>query len=254
VSHPLRSLTYQIVSRAALGTAERDRMWTLLETYYVDVDRTRFEADLAPKDHVILLLDRATRSVHGFSTLQVYARRVAGRRVGVLFSGDTIVDPAYWGQTALQRGWLEYAMRQKLQFLGCPFYWFLITKGYKTYLLLSRNFPEHWPRHDRPLAPFPAALLDTLAAEKFGAEYRAEQGIVRHGEPQGRLREAVAPIDAEHLAHPDIAFFVERNPGHASGDELCCLGRIDLGLASFYLTKLARRSARRLLPAWLARS
>jgi hypothetical protein len=250
----MRSLTYQIVPRAALGRAERERMWTLLDTYYADVDRGRFEADLAPKDHVILLLDRATRAVHGFSTLQVYERHVAGRRVGVLFSGDTIVDPTYWGQTALQRGWLEYAMRSKLRFLGCPLYWFLITKGYKTYLLLTRNFPEHWPRHDRPLTPFARALLDALAAEKFGDEYLPGPGIVRHAVPEGRLREAVAPIDAAHLRHPDIRYFVERNPGHAAGEELCCLGRIDLGLATYYLSKLARRTARRLLPAWLARS
>ena len=37
------------------------------------------------------------------------------------------------------------------------------------------------------------------------------------------LRDDIAPITAERLTDPHVRFFVERNSGHAQGDELCCL-------------------------------
>ena len=33
----------------------------------------------------------------------------------------------------------------------------------------------------------------------------------------------VADVTPERLRDPHVAFFVRRNPGHARGDELCCL-------------------------------
>ena len=48
-------------------------------------------------------------------------------------------------------------------------------------------------------------------------------------------------VEDRFLEHPDIRYFLERNPGHAAGDELCCLGRIDLALWSSYMLKLVRR-------------
>jgi len=46
---------------------------------------------------------------------------------------------------------------------------------------------------------------------------------------QGRLRDDVAPVDAFVLDDADVRFFAKKNPGHAQGDELCCLGKINLG-------------------------
>jgi hypothetical protein len=37
------------------------------------------------------------------------------------------------------------------------------------------------------------------------------------------LRPHVAQIHQRRLHDPHIGFFVQRNPGHVRGDELCCL-------------------------------
>ena len=123
-------------------------------------------------------------------------------------------------------------------------YWFLITKGYKTYLLLSRNFPEHWPRRERPIPRSTQQLIDCLAQQKFGPAYHRKRGVIRFEHPSGRLRDGVAPIDPALLEDPDVRFFVARNPGHSSGDELCCLGRIDVNFALSYSVRLVRRLLR----------
>ena len=124
-------------------------------------------------------------------------------------------------------------------------YWFLISKGYKTYLLISRNFPEYWPRHDRETPPWQAEVLHTLATEKFGDAYKPELGIVRFDESHGRLKEGVAPIDDALLEHKDIRFFVEQNPGHEEGEELCCIGRIGAGQWTYFTGRLVKKTLSR---------
>lgn len=234
----LRSKTVA-VRRLDAGTTEQ--MWRLFEAFYTDSDRATFASDLQAKERVILLFDRHEGSLRGFSTLQSYTVTVQGRRVRIVYSGDTIIDPAYWGRTALQWAFLRNGLWQKLVHPHLPVYWFLISKGYKTYLLLSRNFPEHWPRHERPTPPWQQALLDRLARDKFGVNYQADRGVLVFEQRQGRLRDRVAPIDAEALRRRDIRFFTKRNPGHVHGEELCCIGRIGIGLAGEYLTKIVRR-------------
>lgn len=226
------------VAIEALSPGERDEMWELFRVYYLDVCREDFDRDLSEKDHVIVLRDGGDRSIQGFSTLKVYDQSVGGRRFRAIFSGDTIVDAAYWGQSALHWTFLRFLVRQKLRAIGTPLYWFLISKGYKTYLLLARNFPEHWPRHDRSTPTNAQAILDTLSRGRYGEAYDPTRGVLSFPEPHGRLRTCVAPLTEAELTHPDIRFFAERNPRHVEGDELCCLGHVDLG----FVLRGARRS------------
>ncbi|AKF06286.1 hypothetical protein [Sandaracinus amylolyticus] len=232
----------------SLAPAEIDAMWTLFSRHYDDVTRETFERDLARKQHVILLRAASdpggamSRQIVGFSTIEVDRRVVGGREVVSIFSGDTIVERRYWGTRALHRAFFRFVMALKLASPTAAVYWFLITKGYKTYLLLTRNFPEHWPRHDRPTPPWQQTILDELATRRFGDAYDARRGVLCFADSgHGRLRADVAPIDAALACDPDVRFFVERNPGAPRGDELCCLGRVGVGLAmQFGRKQLAR--------------
>ena len=228
-------------------------MWRLFNRFYADVTREMFAEDLAWKRDVILCRDSGDGELRGFSTLALFRRVVDGRKVVAIFSGDTIIEPEYWGQTALQRQFFLYILKQKARHPFSRVYWFLISKGYKTYLLLSRNFVEYWPRWDRPTPTWQANVIGHMASELYGEAWQPGLGVLRFTESKGRLREAVAPIEPSLLAHDDIRFFAEKNPGHAGGDELCCLGRVDPVLAISYsvklLGKLGKRVVRPLLPA-----
>lgn len=219
-----------------LDRAQVDAMWGVFSRHYEGVTRELFERDLFDKSHVILLRDADTGEIRGLSTVKTYRTRVQGRPVAVVFSGDTIVDAQYWGSRALHRAFFAFIMRVLLRSPRTPVYWFLITKGYKTYLLLARNFPEHWPRWDLPTPPWQAAVIDTLARRQFSDAWRPELGVLRFEQDQplgaSRLRPDVAPVGEEELRQPDIRFFHERNPRAAEGDELCCIGRVDLKLAA----------------------
>jgi len=220
-------------------------MWSLYRAHYARAEEARFLADLDDKQEVIVVRDAVDGSLQGFTTLKTYAHEVDGRRLRILFSGDTIIAAPYQGQTALQRAFVRYLMRLVVRHPREPIYWFLISKGYKTYLLLSRNFLEYWPRHDRPTPPRAAAILASLARDRFGEAYRPDTGTLRFDPPGPRLEDWVAPLEPRALAHPDVRFFVDKNPGWADGDELCCIGRVDLAIGLNYLRRLLLRRVRR---------
>lgn len=243
--HHLRGrLGAETVPVSSLDAQTRAELWSLYQTYYERTDQARFDADLTEKHDIILLRDLSDGTLAGFSTLHQSQVTQDARRIHVIFSGDTIIAPAYHGQSALQRAFVAYILSVKWRARDEDVYWFLISKGYKTYLLLARNFLCYWPRHDTPTPPAAKSLLDALATSRFGAAYGPETGIVRFDPPGPRLRAEVAPLPGTPA--PDIAFFAATNPGHADGDELCCIGKVDLELGLAYARRLAHKVTRRL--------
>ena len=61
---------------------------------------------------------------------------VDGERLVGVFSGDTIIDQEYWGETELFRVWGEHVYELSERTPYASVYWFLITSGYKTYRFL----------------------------------------------------------------------------------------------------------------------
>jgi hypothetical protein len=238
---PELRLHASIMREDELDPQSRDAMWALFSTYYADVTREHFERDLGEKDHVIVLRCNGDQSLQGFSTITTFKRKVQGKRVVGVFSGDTIVAKEFWRQTALHRAFLSYVVRVKLRNPHRPVYWFLISKGFRTYLLMAKNFPEYWPRYDQPTPAWQAAIIDDFSRLRYPDAWKPELGILQFEKPAGRLRQELAPIDDEARKVPEVRFFEERNPRHADGEELCCIGRIDGRLWASYMTKLARR-------------
>jgi hypothetical protein len=214
--------TPQALEVAALGEADRRAMYALYRRYYDASSWRLFAADLAAKDHALVLRDE-TGAVQGFSTLAVYERAFGDRAVRVIFSGDTIVDERHWGQQALAFAWLRLAGRIRAARPEVPLYWLLISKGHRTYRYLpafSRAFhPSPDAATDADLAP----LRDFLAHDRFGAAYDATAGVVRFAESRGHLRAEYAEVPEAHRRLPEVAFFLARNPGYARGDELVCV-------------------------------
>src|SRR5690606_3642214 len=101
-----------------------------------------------------------------------------------------------------------------------PVYWLLISSGYKSYRFLPVFYREFYPCVDRPTPPEVKALMDELATARFGDEYDPTTGVVRFRQGATPLRAGVAEVSRERLRDPHVRFFVERNPGHAQGDEL----------------------------------
>lgn len=213
-------------------------MFGVFETYYDDVSRTGFDKDLDEKNHVILLVDADTGAVKGFSTLLLFTVTAGGSQHRGVFSGDTVIDKDYWGGGALGRAFTAYLLYQWSRVPSDPLWWFLISKGYKTYLLMANNFPDHFPRHEVETPPDVQQIMDAFATELFPAYYRPDRGVLVFDAPMGRVRDGVAPITEEMRAsNPRIAFFDDQNPGHEYGEELVCVAKMSLQMPAKYLLK-----------------
>jgi hypothetical protein len=239
-----RRLVATAVPRATLDAQTITEAFTLFEASYAGADRARFERDLAEKQLVILLRDTASQALKGFSTVLIQPAP-NGHAGTVVFSGDTVIDRDYWGQKQLQTAFARVILSVKLRSPTQPVYWFLISKGYRTYLLLANNFPTSVPRVDRHDEPTLGALLDAVASARFGAQYDRASRVIRLDGAHDRVREGTAPLTAELLDNPHVRFFAERNPGHASGDELACLAHVRLrdlarAVSRILLTRVVR--------------
>ena len=212
-----------VVPAPAPTPARREEMFRLLERYYENVSRADFLADLAEKHWVIVLLDPRTDELCGFSTQMLIEAVVDGAAVRALFSGDTIVARQHWGDIALARSWGRLALSLIDRWAPEDLYWFLISKGYKTYRFLPLFFREFYPRYDAPTPDWAGRLIHGFAGHKYAARLRrgggGDAGLAAEGPPPP----GVADLTADRLRDPHVRFFAERNPGHGRGDELCCL-------------------------------
>jgi hypothetical protein len=235
-----RRLTGAVERSAALTLGERRQMYSLLRRYFEGTTRARFEADLREKESVIVLRDAASAQIQGFSTLMRMTANVDGQDIAAFFSGDTIVDREYWGETVLSRIWGQTVFAEADQIVAerpqTSVYWFLICSGYKTWRFLPVFFREYYPHPNGPTPGRHQRILDTFGTSKFGNQYSPGSGIVRFRQASP-LRRGVAEITEERLRDPHVAFFARMNPGHADGDELACLAE----LSRANLTRAAQR-------------
>ncbi|MCP4661053.1 MAG: hypothetical protein GY856_37095 [bacterium] len=222
-----------------LAADERCRMVELLERYFEGIAPERFAADLQEKNRVLLLEDDVGR-LQGFSTFLFYRSVHDGEQLDVVYSGDTIVEPAAWGASLLAPAWIAAIRSLHREHGGRRLWWLLITSGYRTYRFLPVMWREFFPRHDRDTPPSAQRLMDRLATERFGSLYEPATGTVRFTAPQ-LLRRELRGIPASRLSNPHVSFFARVNPGHDRGDELVCLTEI----ADENLTPAGRRMVRR---------
>ncbi len=214
-----------------LSTHDVEQMYALFARHYDRTRRSQFESDLSQKDWVIRLIEPVTGRLCGFSTQALIKAPQSGEMIHALFSGDTIVDPACWNETALVREWGRLAVELMERVSPSPLFWFLICKGYKTYRFLPVFFREFYPRHDCPTPSWAVATIDALSRSMFGDEYDSQRGLVIATPDKDRLRSGVAEVTQQRLEDPHVRFFVRRNPHHERGDELCCLA--PLSVANF---------------------
>lgn len=217
----MAELSTEVVTPGALDASDRAAMLAIMARVYDGIDRAHFEADLAGKDEVIVL--RAPGGeLAGFSTQQFMTVATTAGAVTGVFSGDTVIAPEHWGSPALFQAFARRYIIER----PAPWYWFLISKGHRTYRMLPTFFTEYWPsRH----APTPAAASEIMAAyarARYGDQYDPTSGVLAYREPRDRLRDGVAGLTEQVLRNPDAAFFASANPGHELGHDLVCLAEL----------------------------
>lgn len=240
-AEPVRvTTTFQRIE--AIGPRDVIEMHSVFVKFYENADFATFACDLAKKDGAFIVRDKSSGRVKGFSTLtRLKVKHPQGEALGI-FSGDTILEPDVWGGAFLHNAFTRYVLKEKLRNLGRPIYWFLISKGYKTYLLMANNFERYYPRHDQPDDPYLKGIMEAYCTTLYPDNYRPERGTLEFGDGAQCLRGDVAPItEGMRRSHPKIRFFEERNPNWQQGTELPCVGEITVPLIAKAAVKQFRK-------------
>ncbi len=220
------ALRSRVVARTSLDETQRQRMLSLMEASYDGVERERFFADLDNKHFVIILEDPTVnddKRLCGFSTLLLLEEQLDGEGVDVVFSGDTVIDPAHWGTKALQTAFASFCLKHKLKHPRRRLFWLLLSKGFRTYLLAVNYFPRTFPMPGAMPPPSLVKFRDDLASRLWGSSYSPETEVLHHEVPRDRVKTPLSPPTGRALDNPAVRFFLDKNPGYEGGDELVCL-------------------------------
>ncbi|MCP4135039.1 MAG: hypothetical protein GY754_28955 [bacterium] len=221
-----------------------EEMHRLFVKYYENTAFDIFARDMRKKDGIMCFRKKVDNSIIGFSTIMRMNMRCKGKRVDGVFSGDTVLEKEYWGSGIIQISFIRYVILQKLRNPFVPFYWFLISKGYKTYLLLANNFLNHYPRcegrggrKNRRMKDVVEAYCDYL----YPGYLDKEDGLLKFGDDYQKLKTHVAEItDKLKEEFPKIAYFEELNPTWREGTELPCIGKLELAALGYYIQKVGK--------------
>jgi len=243
-----KDLFSKTVTVKKIDAKMRKRMFSLLERYYDDVEFSRFEKDLAEKTHVLLFFERKTRELVGFST--VYRKRIEDVAPGIfIFSGDTVLREDCWGSKILQRSFSKYIIRTKTLAPHRKVYWMLISKGFKTYMMMRLNFKQSYPNVKRKTPRQYQEILDNYYHRKFGNAYDSPSGLITFPSSLGSVKGSFADPSPEQMKNPDIRYFLDRNTNYKDGVELACIAEIRLrdfaGIASKFFLNLGKPSPKK---------
>jgi hypothetical protein len=203
------------------------QMYDLYAKYYENTSLDVFLTDLSKKSGVILVTRAVDDQIVGFSTQTFFDLKVDGKRVRGIFSGDTIIEQAYWGNNALANTFYRRLIIERLKRPFVPFYWFLISKGYKTYLLMTNNFYNYYPNVNGKDEQY-RRVTEAYCQQLFPEAFDRQKMLLDFGESYVRLKGDVASITPELVAaNPHIAFFEKVNPSWRRGTEVPCLAACD---------------------------
>ena len=196
--------------------------------YYHNADYKTFVKDLKKKTGAILLKRINDGTIVGFSTIGLIEKTIDRKRCLGIFSGDTIIEKEYWGLPNLQTAFLRFLIKTRIKNPTVNFYWFLITKGFKTYLLMANNWLYYYPRYDKKEDEKRKKIVKTFSDHLFEGFYDEKTGLLKFGDGYQRLKDDVAEItDEMKRKYPKIAYFEQVNPTWREGTELPCIGDID---------------------------
>ena len=215
----------------AITVTHIKQMYDIYSSFYENTSLDIFLNDLSKKSGVILVTRKSDDRIVGFSTQTFFDLKVDGKRVRGIFSGDTIIEPAYWGNNALANTFYRRLIIERIKRPFVPFYWFLISKGYKTYLLMTNNFYNYYPKVDGNRGGRNERyrrITEAYCQQLFPEAFDRENMLLDFGTDYVRLKGDVAEITPElKAANPHIAFFEKVKPSWRRGTEVPCLAACD---------------------------
>jgi hypothetical protein len=221
-------LRYTNILTKDLTQASLGRMFLIMEQNYSSISRISFDKDLENKQFIGVLTDN-NKVIQGFTTYAINPYETGTPEYNILFSGDTIISPEYWGSQELVKGWCKTVGGL---IAGSPekkWYWFLLSKGHRTYMYLPLFFEKYYPAYDKVKEADLFPIINACANNMYGESWDPSKKVIAFEKSHGELKKIHSETTFKKVkSSPHISFFLERNPGFEKGDELTCMAELNV--------------------------
>ena len=213
-----------------IDTDFRKKMYSLFEKYYKNAEYNRFCTYLDEKEFVLTMWSKIkhTKELIGFSSI-MRKTCYSPEPYVYIYSGDTVLDKTIWGGKYLQKSFFWFILETKLLALNKPVYWFLISKGHKTYLMMRKNFPNSFPNRSQEIPKRIKAIMDQYYSHKFQNAYSTETNLITCEQNSEATKMEYWDLKKDFQQDPDGEFFFKANPDFSKGVELACIAEIRWG-------------------------
>lgn len=222
-----RELKYKLVTSLSINEIEIKRMYFLMQENYDYILFENFKKDLIKKDYVGLLIDN-NNTIQGFTTYALNPKNYSHKKYNILFSGDTVIAEDFTGTQELTKGWGKTVGFFIKKYPQKKLLWYLMSKGYKTYLYLPFFFQKYYPALEKSRNDFRLKkIINEFSTLIYPDCWEEKLGIIKFKNKLGQVKEKhiSKSIDKKNK---HIDFFLEKNPGYIDGDELVCMAEVDI--------------------------
>ncbi|MEO7292835.1 MAG: hypothetical protein ABIW34_07020 [Ginsengibacter sp.] len=201
------------------------RMFKLMEESYDHMDYLTFVKDLSDKVYVGLLFD-SEKCIQGFTTFGINPKGTGNSGYSIIFSGDTVISPEHWGSQEMMRGWGTSVGKIIADDPSKDWYWFLLSKGHRTYMYLPLFFNEYYPSVQENNYDNLLKVLNETALKLYPGSFNSLSGVIVFDKKMGELKPSLAQTTFDKQSKPHVKFFLEKNPEFFQGNELVCVARL----------------------------
>jgi hypothetical protein len=222
----MSELHYQLTPTNALSPNIQARMFELMCHNYDFITKDNFVLDLNQKQYVGLLFDTA-QIVQGFTTFAINPKNCGSSEYNILFSGDTIISPEYWGSLELIRGFCQSVGQFMATDMQKKWYWYLLSKGHRTYMYMPLFFEAYHPSVSPSASDAVLAeIADAVSQRLYPQYWQKEFGTLKFETKIGQLTPELASATFQKAKKQHVAFFLKQNPKFYEGEELVCITQL----------------------------
>tara|TARA_B100000787_G_scaffold149538_1_gene121584 strand:- start:7053 stop:7724 length:672 start_codon:yes stop_codon:yes gene_type:complete len=199
-----------------------------MEQNYSSISFLAFKNDLKNKQFIGILKDVGNQ-IQGFTTYAINPFGLGTSKYNILFSGDTIISPTYWGSQELVKGWCKTVGGLIAGKPEKKWYWFLLSKGHRTYMYLPLFFEKYYPALNKSKEADLFPIINKCANAMYGSNWNPDKKVITFDKSHGELKKIHIETTLKKVkSNVHIDFFLQRNPGFENGDELTCMAELNV--------------------------
>jgi hypothetical protein len=219
-------LKFELLKLESVLINQKKRMFQLMCENYNEVSESNFYEDLKNKQWVGIIKDEK-KCIQGFTTFAINPNGTGGDSYNIIFSGDTVISPTYWGSQVMMQGWCQSVGRFISGDPMKPWYWYLLSKGHRTYMYLPLFFENYFPSMTpTPLEADLKIIASQVSSKLYNGYWQQKEGIIRFDKSNGELKPELIEATYQKKGSSIVKFFLEKNPSFHNGEELVCIALI----------------------------